>query len=393
MKQIIAILILLMLVACSSENTDEELSKEFLKQQLDFSVSQTKFMAQNLPDSLFPRSFENGKLITSDSEWWCSGFYPGVLVYLYEYSNDKELEKEIYDKFKYLEKEKINSSNHDIGFKIICSFGNMLRVTGDTAKYAPILIDASETLLTRYTPELGVIRSWDSWNKAWQYAVIIDNMMNLELLLVATELSGNKSFYDVAISHADKTISNHFRDDNSSWHVVSYDTLSGEPHAKHTHQGKSHESAWARGQAWGLYGYTVMYWKTGYQKYLDQAVKIAEFMLNHRSVPEDLIFYWDFDADDIPHSKRDVSAAAITASALITLSEYTEKYSEKFMNVVKIIVKNLSSSTYRASLGENGNFILMHSVGSIPGNSEVDVPLSYADYYYIEALMKLYRKL
>ena len=249
MKRLVFVLLTISLISCIEENSQNSLTKEFLKKQLDFSVKQTKLMAENCPDSLFPKSYENGELITSDSRWWCSGFYPGVLVYLYEYSTDKEIEAEIYNKFEYLEKEKFNPQNHDIGFKLHCRFGTLLRVPGDTAKYAPILLDASKTLLTRYTPELGVIRSWDSWNKAWQYAVIIDNMMNLELLLVSTELSGDQSFYDVAVSHADKTIENHFREDNSSWHVVSYDTLTGKPHAKHTHQGKSHESAWTKGQA------------------------------------------------------------------------------------------------------------------------------------------------
>ncbi|MBI9070248.1 MAG: glycoside hydrolase family 88 protein [Melioribacteraceae bacterium] len=393
MKKFSFLIMVALIVGCTTKKDEKIITKEFIETQLNFSVEQYKLMAEACPDSLFPRTFQNGRFVTSDSRWWCSGFYPGALVYLYEYSKDNTIEAEIYNKFEYLEKEKLNSSDHDIGFKINCSFGNMLRVTKDTIKYAPILKDAAISLLSRYNPDVGVIRSWGRWNKAWQYAVIIDNMMNLELLLVADKLEGNKEFYDCAISHADKTRENHYRKDNSTWHVVSYDSVTGIPHVKQTHQGQANESAWARGQAWGLYGYTVMYRETGEQKYLDQAIKVAEYMLNHKNVPDDLIFYWDYDAKDISNALRDASAAAITASALITLSEYAELKSDKYLTAAKEIIKNLSSPKYRAESGENGNFLLKHSVGSLPNNSEVDVPLSYADYYYVEALMKLYRKI
>ena len=390
-KLLILLFLILLLLNCFHSEEHGYLSKDFLKKQLDFCAEQYKLMAEVCSDSLFPRTFEDKKLVTSNSALWCSGFFPGGLVYLYEHTGDTYFNDQILNRFKYLEKEKLNSTDHDIGFKINCSFGNMLRVTGDTAKYKPIIIEAANTLLTRYRPELGVIRSWNNWKKEWQCAVIIDNIMNLELLLVATELSGDSTYFNAAISHADRTIENHFREDNSSYHVLSYDTLSGKPHLKQTYQGFSDESAWARGQAWGLYGYTFMYKLTGYERYLDRAIKIAEFILNHPNLPEDLIPYWDFDAETIPNAPRDASAAAITASALITLSELTKVQGDKYLRVANTIVKNLSSPKYRAKLGENGNFILKHSVGHLPGNSEVDVPLSYADYYYIETLMKLDR--
>lgn len=392
MKKLLRLLFLiLLLLNCSNDGEHGYLSKDFLKKQLDFCAEQYKLMAEACPDSLFPRTFQDDKLVTSNSAWWCSGFFPGGLVYLYEYTGDKYFIDQILKRFKYLEKEKLNSTDHDIGFKIYCSFGNMLRVTGDSAKYKPIIIEAANTLLTRYKPELGVIRSWNNWKEEWQYVVIIDNMMNLELLLAATVLSGDSTYFNAAISHADRTIENHFREDNSSYHVLSYDTLSGKPHLKKTHQGFSDESAWARGQAWGLYGYTFMYKLTGYERYLERAVKITEFILNHPNLPPDLIPYWDFDARAIPNVPRDASAAAITASALITLSELPKVQSDKYLRAANTIVKNLSSPEYRTKLGENGNFILKHSVGNLPGNTEVDVPLSYADYYYIEALMKLKR--
>jgi unsaturated chondroitin disaccharide hydrolase len=391
-KRLLLIYPILVILSCSPNEDRGYLSKDFLNKELAFCAEQYKLMAQTCPDSLFPKTFIDNNLVTSNSESWCSGFFPGGLVYLYEYTGDRYFNDQVLNRFKYLEKEKLNSRDHDIGFKIYCSFGNMLRVTDDLSKYKPIIIEAANTLLTRYNPELGVIRSWNNWKEEWQYAVIIDNMMNLELLLAATTLSGDSTYFNVAISHADRTEENHFRKDNSSYHVLSYDTLSGKPHLKQTHQGFSDESSWARGQAWGLYAYTFMHKLTGYERYLDRAVKIAEFILNHPNLPHDLIPYWDYDAKTIPNAPRDASAAAITASALVTLSELTKVNNDKYLKAANTIVRTLSSPEYKAILGENGNFILKKSVGSFPNDSEVDVPLSYADYYYIETLMKLKRK-
>lgn len=205
--------------------------------------------------------------------------------------------------------------------------------------------------------------------------------------------SGDSSYYNICVSHSDTTIKNHFRPDFSSYHVVSYDTITGNIEVKQTHQGAADESAWSRGQSWGLYGYVVMYRETGLDRYLEQAVHIADFMIDHPNMPEDMIPYWDFNAPGIPDAKRDASAGAIMASALIELSRYVEPTArERYMHVAERQLRSLSSSAYRAELGENDNFILRHSVGSIPGNSEVDVPLTYADYYFIEALMR-YRNL
>jgi len=390
MKRLLLLLPVLLLVSCSNSETNDKSSKAFLKKQLDNSIEQYRLMSASCPDSLFPKTYEDNVLITSASNWWCSGFFPGGLVYLYEYSGDQFFKKQILNRFEYLEKEKFNPENHDVGFKIYCSFGNMLRVTKDTAKYKSIIIDAANTLLTRYDLEMGLIRSWDNWEDDWQYAVIVDNMMNLELLLAATKLTGDSTYYNATISHADKTLENHFREDFSSYHVLSYDTLSSKPHMKFTHQGFSDESAWTRGQAWGLYGYTTMAKLTGHKRYLDAAVNIAEFYLNHPNLPEDLIPYWDFNAPNIPNELRDASAAAISASALITLSELSADKGKRYFDAANTIVENLSSPDYQAKKGENGNFILKHAVGHIPNGSEVDVPLSYADYYYIESLMKLY---
>jgi len=336
---------------------------------------------------LLPRSFNKGdSLVTCESKWWTSGFFPGSLWYLYEYSHKNEI-KSVAELFTArVEDQQYTKDNHDVGFMIYCSFGNGYRITGNP-KYKDVILRASKSLSTRFKPEVGCIRSWD-WG-TWQYPVIIDNMMNLELLFFASHSPGYEMMVKIARSHADVTLANHFRRDGSCYHVVSYDSITGKAVIHQTRQGFSDQSSWARGQGWALYGFTMCYRETRDAKYLTQAKKVAGFLLNHPKLPNDKIPYWDFDDPAIPNSPRDASAGAIICSALIELSQYVDKKnSERYLNVAEIQIRNLSSPDYRAKSGENGNFILKHSVGSRPEESEVDVPLSYADYYYIEAMMR-----
>lgn len=335
-----------------------------------------------------PRSTNaKGNLVTSDSEWWCSGFYPGVLWLLYEAGGNDEILKYASEFTNRLEKEQYNTTTHDLGFMLYCSYGNALRLTeNDSCKN--ILINGSHSLSTRFNPIVGCIQSWEAWGD-WNFPVIIDNMMNLEILMWAYKETGNTYFNDVAVTHADKTMQQHFRPDYSSYHVVSYSPVTGEVEFRGTNQGCADESAWARGQAWGLYGYVMMYRETGDEKYLEQAHHIARFILNHPQFPEDKIPYWDFDSPNIPNDFRDSSTAAIIASALLELSGYSdEKNKKKYFAVAEKQLKTLASAEYTAEAGTNGHFILKHGVGNVPQHSEIDVPLSYGDYYYIEALLR-----
>lgn len=366
-----------------------------INKTLEFSEQQSILLAQKheAQDGVLPRSFENGKNTTSDSRWWCSGFFPGTLWYLYENNKNPEILKYAKLYTERVEREKYTTDNHDVGFMLYCSFGNGFRLTGDK-HYREVLLTGAKSLSTRFNPKVGLIRSWDHNKKKWQYPVVIDNMMNLELLLWAVENSGEPKFRNIALSHADKTMTHHYRPDYSSFHLVSYDTISGLPHLKQTHQGFSNESAWSRGQAWGLYGYTYLYRITKDKRYLTQAMNIAGFLLNHPRMPKDYIPYWDFDSPEIPNTKRDASAACVIASALVELSDYVDaRLGKKYMKVVETQIRTLASPEYTANLGENGCFILKHSVGAYPFKSEVDVPLTYADYYYLEALTRLKRKL
>jgi hypothetical protein len=383
------LIIFLALSACNQQKPmnnviDESLSLAAKQYEQMFDVMKDK------TDQL-PRTINaEGKLRTESSRWWTSGFFPGCLWYLYEYTNDVKIKESAELITARIEKEKNNKGTHDLGFMLFCSFGNGLRLTGEES-YKEVLLTGAKSLSTRFRPNNGCIQSWEP-RKGWQCPVIIDNMMNLELLMWAFKNSGDSSFYKIAVSHADTTIKNHFRPDFSSYHVVSYDTITGMIEAKQTAQGAADESAWARGQSWGLYGYTMMFRETGLERYLKQARGIADFLINHPDLPEDKIPYWDFNAPGIPDAKRDASAGAIMASALIELSGYVDtEAGTKYLRIAEEQLRTLSSPAYLAKEGTNSNFILLHGVGNMPGNSEVDVPLTYADYYYIEALLRYWK--
>jgi unsaturated chondroitin disaccharide hydrolase len=355
-------------------------------------VNQYKVLMGKVPADRMPKTFyANGdRLETSNTEWWTSGFYPGTLFQLYEFSRDTALLNEARRRLALLEKEQYNKGTHDLGFMMYCSFGNGLRLL-DSPRYKDILLTSARSLSTRFHPAVGCIKSWDS--KPWHYPVIIDNMMNLELLFWATRFSGDSSFYKIAVTHANTTMRNHYRPDYSSFHVVDYDSVTGEIIAKKTAQGYADTSAWSRGQAWGLYGYTMVYRSTHDPKYLEQARHIAKFLLSNPHLPADKIPYWDFNAPNIPNALRDASAACIMASALIELSHYVQgEEARGYVDVAEMILVTLSDNNYKATVGSNGGFLLRHSVGHFPAHTEVDVPLTYADYYFVEAMMR-YRAL
>ncbi|MGJ5643264.1 glycoside hydrolase family 88 protein [Formosa sp. S-31] len=382
--------------ACKTENTKPQKAQpNWAEQHLEMAANNYKTLSKNVPVNQFPTTYTNDTLRFSDSGWWCSGFYPGTLVYLFEGTQDSMFLKTVETKLTELKKEQYNTTTHDLGFMMFCSYGNAYQVTHNP-KYAEIIKNASQSISSRFNPKTGTIRSWDPapWNDKWEYPVIIDNMMNLEMLLWAGKQFNNHKFTEVALTHADTTLNNHFRKDFSSYHVVSYDTISGNVEMKNTDQGYADESSWARGQAWGLYGYTTMYRYTKNQKYLEHAMGIADFIVNHPNLPENKIPYWDFDAPNIPNAKRDASAAAIMASAFLELKNYASEDKAKiYFNTAEQMLKSLSSPEYFASQDEQGGFIIKHCVGNMPDNTEVDVPLSYADYYYVEALLRYLNKI
>ncbi len=384
------------LIACGG-NKQESSELSLARENIDFAEKQLEILIANVGDTTYnPRTIEgSGMLHLIPSKDWTSGFYPGALWYMYEFTQDSTWMEEAIKYTFNVEQEQYNNKTHDMGFKINCSFGNGYRLTGND-EFREVLIQSAKVLSTRFNETVGCIRSWDHHQHLWQYPVIIDNMMNLELLFLATQFTGDSSFYNIAVSHADTTMKNHFRPDYGTYHVLDYDTITGEVLSKVTHQGYAAESTWSRGQAWALYGYTMCYRETGKERYLDLAVKIADFILNHKNMPADYVPYWDFDAPQIPDEPRDVSAAAIMSSAFFDLSKLVHKadfeipkdsLSAEYKTVAETILTNLSHN-YRNKVGEHAGFLLDHSVGSKPHASEVDVPIIYADYYFLEANKK-----
>ena len=358
--------------------SDNQLLRNDLKRALDVAVEHEKAQAEYMFDreGELPKTYENGEIVTANIRWWTSGFFPGSLWLLYEHTGDGQLREYAEHFTSRLESLKDYRGTHDLGFMVFCSYGNGYRLTGNEA-YKEIINEASASLATRFNPTVGAIRSWNTGRKEnpeLDYIVIIDNMMNLEML----EWSG---YSDIARRHADTTLKNHFREDNSSYHVVTYNELTGEVTDKRTAQGLADESAWARGQVWGLYGYTMMYRVTGEKRYLDQAVKIADYVIPR--LPEDAIPNWDFDAEQ---QMKDSSAGSIMASALIELYGLTDN--ELYLTTAERQLRSLCSEAYLAPVGENGNFVLRHGTGHFPAGTEVDVPLTYGDYYFIEAAMR-----
>lgn len=370
------------------------------------SANQYRFLKSITPVDRFPKTYEKESSITSTARNWTSGFYPGTLAYLYEYTKDQQLLDEAESKLRFLKSQKDNTDTHDLGFMMYCSFGNVYRIT-KKEEYKDVLIQSAKSLAGRYNSKVGSIQSWNrikalDGSEYWDFPVIIDNMMNLELLFFASKITGDQSFKNIAAKHAETAMKNHVRPDYSSYHVVTYNPETGMVNSRKTYQGFADNSTWARGQGWGIYGFTMVYRETGDKRFLKTAQGMADFFLNHKNLPEDKIPYWDFNAGQTgfpsswnydtakyPVIPRDASAGALVASALIELSGYTNREKGKqYLKAAEMMIKSLSSPAYTAPANKNGGFLLMHSVGNLTKDREVDVPLSYADYYYAEALLR-----
>ncbi|MCD8080256.1 MAG: glycoside hydrolase family 88 protein [Bacteroides sp.] len=306
---------------------------------------------------------------------------------MYGYANENYWREQAVTYTWPLEEVKWHRGTHDLGFMVYCSFGKAYEFTAEQS-YRDVVMQAAKTLSSRYNPQVKVIRSWDFNRHIWQYPVIIDNMLNLEMLFRATQFSGDSTYYQIAVDHANTTMKHHFRDDYSSYHVVDYDTLTGDVRLKGTHQGHADDSFWSRGQAWGMYGYTLCYRFTKDPAYLRQAEAITDFFYGLPDMPEDQIPYWDMKDPRIPNAPRDASAAAIFASGLYELSTYVSgEKAIRYRKLADTIVENLSTN-YQPEPGTTYGFLLLHSTGHHPGGDEIDVPIIYADYYYLEALTR-----
>ncbi len=364
------------------------------KRVLDLATEQCLRMDAQLSASESPRTYTpQGQFVAAPLNWWCSGFYPGTLWYLYSRTGNETLRELAEKNTRKLDDVRACASGHDAGFQYWCSYGNGLKFGGHE-DYLPYIEEASAYLAARFNPTVGCIRSWGGRGDTSHFLVIIDNMMNLELLMEASRLFGCDSLAIIAKTHARTTLAQHFRPDASSFHVVDYDQLTGEPVLKRTHQGYSDDSAWSRGQAWGLYGFTMMYRETGEEAFLKQAEAIARYLLGR--LPADGVPFWDFDCPAIPYTEKDASAAAVMASAFCELAGLTgdRALARQCRRMAERQIRTLASPDYLCTEpGANGCFLLRHSTGNLHGDGnnkilEVDAPLSYADYYFIEAILR-----
>jgi len=404
MKTILVVILCACLTGFNVQSQDKEIL--FVRKNVAAASVHLKNMLQELDykSGQFPRTIDaSGKLKTVGLYDWTGGFWPGSLWYTYEGTADPQLSEAATQWTECMEPAKNFFGHHDVGFLMYCSYGNAYRVN-PKVQYKQVLVQTARSLCKRYDPKVGSIKSWDqfkSWHgkTSYNFPVIIDNMMNLELLFFAAKATGEPFFRQVAIQHADKTLRNHIRADFSTYHVVSYDST-GMVVSQETAQGYADNSTWSRGQAWAIYGFTVMYRETKDKKYLEAARKLADFFLKHPNLPADKIPYWDFNAKQkgykpAVNSKadaysgptlRDASAGAVVASALFELSTYLGASGTWYKQQGTAMLHSLASPAYQAAPGTNGNFILKHSVGSQAHGGEMDVPLVYADYYYLESL-------
>jgi unsaturated chondroitin disaccharide hydrolase len=378
------------LSSCKTEPTPLDVSIEL---QYCLSQSSKTIAGLSADSSIIPRSISNGETnwrFVNYRDWTC-GFWPGILWYNYEYSKDEKWKKaaERYSKGLY---PLVDSAaiDHDLGFQVYTSIGNGYRLTKDST-YKTILVRAADTLSKLFNPKAGTILSWPrsvpgvDW--PLRHNTIMDNMINLELLFWASKNGGGKKLYDMAVKHAETTMRNHFRSDYSSYHVVIYDTATGKKIKGITHQGFSDSSMWARGQAWAIYGFTMVYRETKDPKFLAFAQKITDVYL--KNLPEDLIPYWDFNAPNIPDEPKDASAACVVASALLELSTFVPNKTKRieYRSKAEKMLTSLSSEKYKS--GNVNNAFVLHSTGHKPNGGEVDASIIYADYYYMEALLRL----
>jgi rhamnogalacturonyl hydrolase YesR len=339
----------------------------------------------------YPRTYEDGRIRLVKSSDWTSGYFPGSLWFLYEATGNDKWREAAEHYTAGMEVEKNHTHTQDVGIMLTSSFGHGLRLTGNS-HYRDVLLTGARSLSTRFNSTVGAIQAWPLWKPEWSFPVIIDGMINLDLLFWAAEAGDEPGYREIAIAHADTTLKNHFRADGSSVHLVDYDPTNGQVKRKQTFQGAADDSSWARGQAWAVYGYSLMYRETKNPVYLNHAKKVAAFIMNHPRMPADKVPYWDFDAPDIPNAPRDAAAAAVIASALAELRQFVDQDTAGlYSKFAEQQMRSLASPAYRSNLGGNGGFLLLHSTGHLPEGKEIDVPLNYADYYFLEALQRFKR--
>lgn len=398
MKKILFAIVLCSLAACQSQQTsdfDAAQALQYCAGQVERALTELQDGNGSYDYTMEPRNILDGETNwncrKASAEEWCSGFWPGVLWMDYGHTKDEKVKKaaEGYTaSLNFLAEHP--AYDHDLGFLVINSFLKGYDATGNE-EYKRIALAAADTLATLYNKKAGTILSWPRHVKDYGgHNTIMDNMINLELLFWAAENGGSQNLKDIAISHADTTMRYHFRKDGSCYHVAVYDTLTGNFLRGQTHQGYADESMWSRGQSWAIYGYTMVYRFTKDQRFLEHAQKVTDIYLKRlQETSNDWVPIWDMDDPRGQQAPKDASAACVVASALLELQQYVDaEKGKQYLEAAKKMLADLSSERYQ-SRDKNVAF-LMHSTGHHPAGSEIDASIIYADYYYIEALLRFY---
>jgi len=353
---------------------DSESASEHAAAKLEATLGEINYNPTLHPSYTDP---ETGKWVAEhmNREEWTSGFFAGSLWKMYQITGEEKWRNAATDWTADLEPMSLKASDHDTGFRIFTSYGSGFLLT-DNLSYSRTILRGAQTLATRFDPDISAIKSWD-W--IGNFPVIIDNLMNLEILFWAARESGNNELYNIALAHAETSLEHHIRDDGSSYHIVDFDE-NGDVIWKDTRQGYGPESVWARGQAWAIYGFSMIYRYTGEQKFLDASEKASAWFIDNLS--DDFVPIYDF-LEPVPSVQtKDASAAAIAASGFLEL--YTVTGKNIYFNTAVNILNSLSTESY-STLADSQNSVLKRSTLH---RGKGRLGTSYADYYYLEAIVR-----
>ncbi|MEG2346718.1 MAG: glycoside hydrolase family 88 protein [Cetobacterium sp.] len=385
------------------KKTREKYSKEFRlsKEELFFAMHEamkkvdenSKVFIDTYPRAASVNNIYPGTKNAEDFDDWTVGFWTGMLWLSYEMTENEKYRKIAEYQLKGYKtriENKVHINHHDIGFLYSLSAVAQERVTG--SKLAKeVGIKAAEHLITRFQEKGQFIQAWGDLGKPEDYRLIIDCNMNVPLLFWATEMTGDKKFAEIGAKHLATASSVVVREDSSTHHTYYFDHETGEPTRGVTAQGYSDTSAWARGQAWGVYGFPLAYGYTKDKRYIDLYKRVTNYFINN--LPEDDICYWDLVFTDGSGQPRDTSAAAIAVCGILEMDQYLDANDpdrEIYLNAAHKMMKSLMKNYSTKDL-DYSNGLLTDAVYSIPHGSGVKECNIWGDYYYLEALTRLFK--
>lgn len=417
----IVLLSFVLLFASCAKQSELDRAVAYSDAKVHLTMAQMASVTDSMPRNVLEPGQTRWNLRANVPQEWCGGFWDGCLWYDYALTGKPDVldaATRTGDRMLYLATAPV--FDHDLGFLVVTSLLNGYRLSPDAAtreRYRDALLACADSLCTLYNPAVGTILSWPRHIRDYGgHNTIMDNMINLELLLWAAEETGNRTYYDIAVHHADTTMTYHFRPDGTCYHVAVYDTLTGRHLYNCTHQGLADSSVWARGQAWAVYGYTMVYRYTREPRFLafaqhvtDAYLKLLNDQINEQMVHDpygeadrssetrkemvngqmvhDFVPLWDFCDPRGADAPRDASAAGVVASALLELQNYVP--ADKAAEYKQAAEAMLHSLTAAYLAPEHNPAILLHSTGHHPAGSEIDAAIIYADYYFLEALYRM----